>query len=427
MVIFSLCFLLFLNAMSIGLVFPIFAPLFMQSKAPLFSPDTLLSTQNFYYSMILAVPTFCMVFGAPFWGRVSDKIGRRQVLLIGLTGIAISFALSALGITFASLILLFFSRALAGFMDGTESIAQAAMIDLSNEQTKARYMSYATFAGTIGFIIGPIVGGFLAEPSLTGFYHYQIPFMVASLLTIMNGIAIYWFLPKKNKLTHDALSENYFHLLKKGFSICWDNRIRGFSILLFILQWTLAVFFQLSTVVLAEKFHYRSGQIGIFTTFLGACFSAGILFVLHVLLKRVKYLSLLRFGISLMVLSIMSALYFYQSPLLAWVSVIPMMLGIAMMYNVLLVLISNSVLEGEQGEAMGGGTSLKALGWLFSGLFITLLYPHIITLLIIMLIILFGALLSTIYLAKHPQLVSKRAMEVAEEYAERHSSYLGEG
>ncbi len=123
MVIFSLCFLLFINSMSIGLVFPIFAPLFTQSPSPLFGPEVSLTTQSFYYSMILAVPTFFIVIGAPFWGRISDHLGRKSVLLIGLVGIAVSFAFSATGIFLGSLFILFFSRALAGFMDGSEAIA----------------------------------------------------------------------------------------------------------------------------------------------------------------------------------------------------------------------------------------------------------------------------------------------------------------
>jgi DHA1 family tetracycline resistance protein-like MFS transporter len=176
MILFSLCFLLFINSMSIGLVFPIFASMFTQSQTALFSPGTSANMHVFLYSMILAVPTFCMLFGAPFWGRLSDRIGRKNVLLISLSGLALSFAFSALGIWQNSLLVLFGSRALAGFMDGSESIAQAAIADMSTPQNKARQMGFATFSSTIGFIIGPTLGGFLAEPSLTGYYHFEFPF-----------------------------------------------------------------------------------------------------------------------------------------------------------------------------------------------------------------------------------------------------------
>ena len=58
-----------------------------------------------------------------------------------------------------------------------------------------------------------------------------------------------------------------------------------------------------------------------------------------------------------------------------------------MMYNVLLVLVSNAVSRSEQGEAMGGGTSLKALGWLASSVMVGSLYPHVVILLFTMLVV----------------------------------------
>ncbi|MCS5711608.1 MFS transporter [Candidatus Berkiella aquae] len=250
--IFSLCFLLFINAMSIGLVFPIFASLFMQSYEPLFNPQTTLATQTFCYSMILAIPTFCMIFGAPFLGRLSDQQGRKKVLLMGLIGISVSFLLSASAIFQGSLLLLFVCRALAGFMDGSESIAQAMIIDLSSDEEKSKNMSCATFAGTIGFIVGPMIGGLLAEPSLTGRFHFEMPFMVSMLLTIVNAITLYAFLPKDGSIAKPA-KEPLTVLFKKGFSFCFDKRIRGFSWLLFFCSLVPCLFLSAKYLVVSRK------------------------------------------------------------------------------------------------------------------------------------------------------------------------------
>ena len=394
MLIISLCLLLFINAMSIGLVFPIFAPLFTQSYQPLFAATTSLSTQSLFYTLILAVPTFCMVIGAPFWGRLSDQKGRKIILITSLAGIAASFVFSALGVYWGSLAVLFISRAIAGFMDGSEAVAQAAIADLSEAGDKARNMGFATFAGTIGFIIGPMVGGFLAEPALTGKYHYEIPFVLSLILTVVNIVVLNAFFPKEIITANTApIKTSYISLLSKGFSFCFDKRIRRLSFLLFVLQGCLAAFFQLSTLSLVEKFHYSSGEVGLFTTFLGAVFSGGIFFVIHVLLSRISHLTLLKSGIGLIAIAIISALYFHQSPLMAWISVIPLMLGIAMMYNVLLAFVSNAVSDDEQGEAMGSGTALKALGWLSSSLLVGLLYPHLVVILIVLLMVVLSSLI----------------------------------
>jgi cobalamin synthase len=127
--------------------------------------------------------------------------------------------------------------------------------------------------------------------------------------------------------------------------------------------------------------------------FLGACFSGGIFFTIHVLLTRVKHVHLLTGGVGFLILSLVTALFLRHSELFPWLSVIPMMLGIAMMYNVLLSFLSNAVTDKEQGDVMGSGTSLKAIGWLTSGLLISWLYPNVITILILMLAIALLALI----------------------------------
>lgn len=387
MAIFILCLLLFINAMSIGLVFPIFAPLFLNADGILFSVSASLHQKALFYNLILAVPPLFMVFGAPLLARLSDHIGRKKILIFSIIGIALSFLFSAIGIMASSLVLLFISRALAGFMDGSEAIAQACIADISIPAKKAHNMSYATFAGTIGFIIGPIIGGFLAEPALTGQFHNEIPFFISFGLTVLNGWLLYKFFPRHKLTLNKTLSINYLKVLSAGFKIAFDRRIRRYSLLLLIVQWCLAAFYQLSILFLVEKYHYSSGKVGLFTMFLGICFSGGIFFVIYALLSRCTHVNLLKMGLYFIVLALIAALSLQHSVLLPWVTVIPMMLGIAMMYNVLLVFISNSVSTNEQGDAMGSGTSLKALGWLSSSIIVASLYPHLNILLLMMLFV----------------------------------------
>ncbi len=395
MIIFALCFLLFINSMSIGLVFPIFASLFFQEGGALFAQDASLYVKTLSYSMILALPNILMIFGAPFLGRMSDHAGRKTVLLLGLMGVALSFLLSACSIAFGSLFLLFASRAIAGFMDGSEGVAQAAIADISHPKEKARHMGYATFAGTIGFIIGPVVGGFLAEPALTGRYHFEIPFLASFVLTLLNAMILFRYFPKQPP-SHDYPAKiSYLSLLNRGFAILFDKRIRILSGILLSLQWTLAAFYQLCILFLVQQFNYSSGEVGLFTMFLGACFSGGIFLVIYVFLDRFKHVHLLKLGIGFIILSLLSALFLRHSAIFPWISVIPMMLGIAMMYNVLLSFLSNAVSEKEQGDVMGSGTSLKAIGWLTSGLLVSWIYPNLVAILVLMLVAALLALLAS--------------------------------
>jgi predicted MFS family arabinose efflux permease len=239
------------------------------------------------------------------------------------------------------------------------------------------------------------VGGLLGEKSITGPYHYVIPFLLSWALTLLNTYLIYRFFPKPSPAIQKVQpreKQSYLTLLIRGCAICFDQRIRTYAFLLFVLQFTLAVFFQLSSLRLVERFHYSSLQVGVFTTFLGACFSGGIFFVIHVLLHRIRHVRLLHIGIVLMLAATLCTGYWEDSTRAAWVSVVPLMLGIAMMFNVLLSFVSNAVTEHEQGDAMGSGIALKALGWLLASALVGIGYPHLALILSVQFVLLLIAL-----------------------------------
>lgn len=129
-----------------------------------------------------------MQFGfAPWWGQLSDRIGRRPVLLIGLFGSAVSYLLFGLA---GSLAMLFFARALAGLMGANVGVAQAYVADVTPPDERARGMGLIGAAFGLGFIFGPAIGGLLAHLGPSA------PFFGAALLAGLNGLLAVWFLPE---------------------------------------------------------------------------------------------------------------------------------------------------------------------------------------------------------------------------------------
>jgi MFS family permease len=93
---------------------------------------------------------------APFWGRLSDRIGRRPVLLISCAGNTLAYLIWIFADDFTVLLV---SRLLAGAMTGNVSAANAAVADISTPQTRARGMGILGMAFGLGFILGPAIGG----------------------------------------------------------------------------------------------------------------------------------------------------------------------------------------------------------------------------------------------------------------------------
>ena len=145
--------------------------------------------------------------GAPLLGELSDIFGRKRLLMVGVGGLAISQMLFGFGIETGSLVLLFASRILAGLSGANFSIAQAAIADVSEPHERAKNFGLMGAAFGIGFILGPALGGWIAEAA----GNPAAPFWFAGILGIVNILLLTFFLRETH---HDRQAAHHFHIWK---------------------------------------------------------------------------------------------------------------------------------------------------------------------------------------------------------------------
>lgn len=127
---------------------------------------------------------------APFWGRLSDRIGRRPVMLVGLAGSAAGYALFAVAPSFLVLLL---SRVVTGATSTTVSVAQAALADITTPAQRARAMGLLGAAFGVGFTIGPLIGG------IAGRVDDALPALLAAGLAAGNLLLALWLVPETHR------------------------------------------------------------------------------------------------------------------------------------------------------------------------------------------------------------------------------------
>lgn len=135
------------------------------------------------------------LIAAPMIGRLSDRYGRRPLLIFSIIGTLIAFLM--LGFA-GSLAMLFASRIVDGLFGGNIALARAYITDVTDEKNRARGLGIIGAAFGLGFIIGPAMGGFLSA------YGYNIPAFVAAGLSLLNLIAVLLWLPESLTAEHRA-------------------------------------------------------------------------------------------------------------------------------------------------------------------------------------------------------------------------------
>lgn len=136
---------------------------------------------------LTAVFLLIQFFSAPAWGNLSDRLGRRPVLLICIFATAVSYVIFGMA---ESLAVLFLARIMGGVFAGKYSTIQAYIADITTPKERSKGMGLFGAAFGLGFILGPVLGGLL------GRWSYAAPLYFAAALTTVNGVVAFYLLPE---------------------------------------------------------------------------------------------------------------------------------------------------------------------------------------------------------------------------------------
>ncbi|WP_313891893.1 MFS transporter [Psychrobacillus sp.] len=217
---------------------------------------------------LLTIYALASFFTAPLWGMLSDRTGRKTLILVGLVGFSLSFWLFSL--FFDSLFMLYLSRVVGGVFSGALYAAVTGFAaDLSDEENRNKYMGFLGMSIGLGFIFGPAIGGVLGHVSLS------LPFTVSAVLLL----AIFVYAAIILKEPERSGEANKRALLPKGAASLWSYRIKYLFLFSFMVTFLLAgleATFQLFQI---EKVNITPLQIGylfMFSGFVDAAIQGGV-------------------------------------------------------------------------------------------------------------------------------------------------------
>lgn len=252
-----------LDAVGIGLIFPILPRLI----------EDVTHARNVasYIGVLTALYAAMQFVFAPVLGALSDRLGRRPVLLISLGGATINYVLMA----FAPFLwLLIIGRAIAGLTSANISVATAYITDISPENTRAKRFGLFNAMFGIGFILGPVLGGVLGD------YWIRFPFIAAAVLNAGNLLLAIFFLPESRAPSRekiDLAALNPLRPLRWAFSA---KTLMPIILVFFVLSATGEVYGTCWALWGNDAFQWNGLWIGLSLGAFGVCQSLAQAFLL---------------------------------------------------------------------------------------------------------------------------------------------------
>src|SRR3989338_11106454 len=166
------------NALGYGIIIPV-----------LYSYSQKYGLNDFQNGLLFSIFSICQFFSTPIIGRMSDKYGRKPLLLISISGTALSFFMAAFA---PNAIFLFIARALDGITAGNIPVASAVISDTTTMEDRAKGFGIIGASFGFGFVFGPAISAFTVS------YNAALPFIIAAFVTIISIILTWVLLPETN-------------------------------------------------------------------------------------------------------------------------------------------------------------------------------------------------------------------------------------
>ncbi|PWH13876.1 MAG: MFS transporter [Anaerolineae bacterium] len=335
--LFSVFLIVFIDLLGFSLILPLL-PYYAET----------FGASDFVTGLLVASYAAMQLIGAPILGRLSDRFGRRPILLVSILGTFLGFLL--LGFAKA-LWMLFASRILDGFTGGNLSVAQAYIADVTDEKNRSKGLGMVGAAFGLGFIIGPVTGGFLSQ------WGYSVPAFVAAGLAFLNLVLVAFWLPES--LTPErraAMPEKRPPVTLNALLVALKRPFTG-SLLItrFFFGLAFAIFQTIFALYALKKFQLDARDTGLVLTYVGvlSVFVQG--FLIGRLTQRFREDVLIAVSVVVMALSLFG---WAIVPSVGWLLVI--LTPTAMAGGILNTVLASTLTKAVQAQEIGGILGLAA-------------------------------------------------------------------
>ena len=366
--IFPVFLIVFFGYVGYSLIITIFTPLLLHEQGRLLPADAPTEMRILALGFMLAYYPFGQFISSPVLGALSDRFGRRPILIFSLIAATLVYLIIALGIWLNSYTIVSIALLIAGLSEGNTTISQSVIADSVPKEERGRFFGYTYFSAAMAFILGPIIGGKLANPDIVSWFSYQVPFLFVAGLLFLTLLWICFGFHETHP-EHHREKISYLEAFTNLKNIFTMRHVRPYFFANFLIFLGIFGFFQGFPIYAVEKFDLSVTMLGIFIAWASVPFLVVNLVLIGPLSRRLRPLQLVvisAFWIgTFLLLGLLP-----ESEWALWITLFLIGSGIALCLPACSVLLSHVVEAKEQGRVLGNNLSLQFFSEAFVGVVI---------------------------------------------------------
>ena len=363
--ILPLYFVIFIGFFGYSLMITIFTPLILDNSGGILDSLPFRVDRSIVLGVMLMLYPLGQFLGSPVLGAMSDRFGRRPILLVSLFVIAVCYALFAFSLQMSNLPAVMVISVIMGLADADIVTAQSAIADVSTQENRSRLFGYIYLSASSAYVAGPLVGGKLADPSILPWFDYATPYWAVFILLIF-AFALTYFVFRETRVHAEGTKTGYFEAFTNMLTIFMPGRIRIIYLVNFLIYFSIFGFFRSYPMYLVDRYHMGVGRVSDFIAWVAVPIVFANLWLTGYLAKqfpprRITVYSTLLFGIFTFVIILPS----YEGAL--WVTLFLPGLALALALPACASMLSLMVSADEQGGVLGNNQSLQVGAEALSG------------------------------------------------------------
>ena len=312
----------------------------------------------FEIGLISSIFSFCQLFAAPITGKLSDRFGRKPILIFSQSSTVLGFLLLGMADTVWILIL---ARLVDGLLGSNMTVTQAYLSDVTDPEDRTKTFGYSSAVFGAALIFGPVIGGTLSS------INFSIPMFLAAGISLFSIILVILFLQESltsKKEKFDLKFEDIIPI-KEAKRFFRSTKIRGLLIIFFIYNFAFMIFISSFALLAKIQLEVDSQELGFYLAWVGILRVVFQSTLINPLLKKINENNILKIGVFALVIT-MTSLGLITNHLLVFFPLIFLAFGTGVVRPILTSKLSKSVGKEETGSLLGVNNSLSSVAQIIS-------------------------------------------------------------